>query len=71
MTDPVKLVDCIAPGDSVWIVDRFGVEHKGKAVMRSSIPGTWVLNGGGPHGTPRLADDNNITRVRKAKQKKG
>ena len=60
--NPARLVDAIRAGDRVTIVNRFGQEHSGRAVMRSSIGG-WVLNMGGPHGTPGLADDSNITRV--------
>lgn len=59
----VRLVDTIRPGDRVTIVDRFGQEHTGKAVMKSSVGG-WVLNMGGAHGTPGLADDRNIIKVR-------
>jgi len=49
-------------GDKVTIINRFGQERTGRAVMRSSAGG-WVLNMGGPHGTPALADEENITRV--------
>ena len=59
-----RLVDLIRPGDRVTIVDRFGVERTGRAVMPSSHGG-WVLNMGGRYGTPGLADDSNVTRVRK------
>jgi hypothetical protein len=41
-------------------------ERSGKAVMRSA-EGGWVLNMGGPHGTPGLANERNIVRVRKGK----
>ena len=63
-----RLIDCVEPGDTVWILSRFGVEHKGKAVMRSSMPDTWVLNMGGRHGRPGLASDKNVTRVIKPKK---
>lgn len=61
-----RLVDAIRAGDRVTIVNRFGQERTGRAVMRSSCGG-WVLNMGGPHGTPGIADDNNIVRVQKRK----
>ena len=51
-----KLVDAIRSGDRVTIIDRFGKKHIGRAVMRSSHGG-WVLNMGGAHGTPGIADD--------------
>ena len=57
-----KLVDIIRPGDRVTIVDRFGKERTGRAVMRG--PAGWVLNMGGAHGTPAIASDNNVTRVK-------
>lgn len=59
------LFDLIGPRDRVTIVDRFGVERTGTAVMRG--PAGWVLNMGGRHGTPAIASDDNITKVRKAK----
>src|SRR5208337_2565750 len=49
---------------------RFGKERTGRAVMRSSHGG-WVLNMGGAHGTPGLADDSNITSVKTPKAKTG
>lgn len=55
------LVDAIKPGDRVTIVNRFGQSRTGRAVLRG--PAGWVLNMGGAHGTPAIADDRNITRV--------
>jgi len=60
-----SLVDTISRGDRVTIVDRFGKEHTGKAVMRG--PAGWVLNMGGRHGTPGIASDENIVKVKKSK----
>lgn len=62
-----KLVDMITAGDKVTIINRFGQKHTGRAVMRSSFGG-WVLNMGGMHGTPGLADITNIVKVRKSKR---
>lgn len=62
--NPQSLVDVIRRGDRVTIVNRFGQTHTGKAVMRSSSGG-WVLNMGGRYGTPGLADDSNIVKVKK------
>ena len=59
-----SLVDAIRPGDRVTILTRHGQERTGRAVMRSSTGG-WVLNLGGPHGTPGLADEDNIVKVKK------
>lgn len=61
------LIHAIEHGDHVTIVDRFGQKRSGKAVMRSSHGG-WVLNMGGRHGTPGLADDSNIVHVRKVRR---
>ena len=52
----------IRAGDRVTIVDRFGKHHTGRAVMRG--PHGWVLNLGGRHGTPGIATDENIVRVK-------
>jgi hypothetical protein len=60
-----RLVDTIGPGDRVTIVDRFGKEQTGRAVMKG--PHGWVLNMGGKHGTPGIASDDNVTKVKKKK----
>ncbi len=67
MTSIVELID---PGDRVTIVDRFGVERSGRATLRNRQLGTWVLNMGGRYGTPAVADDRNIVRVRKKNPKR-
>ena len=59
------LYDEIRPGDRVTIVDRFSVQRTGRAVMLG--PGGWVLNMGGPYGTPAIATPKNVTGVRKSK----
>lgn len=58
------LVDSIRAGDKVTILTPHGSKLTGRAVMRSSSGG-WVLNLGGRHGTPGLADERNVVRVRK------
>lgn len=55
------------PGDRVTIVTPHGQTRTGRAVMKG--PYGWVLNMGGPHGTPAVATDRNIVRVvRKGKR---
>lgn len=61
-----KLVDSIRPRDRVTIVNRFGQERTGTAVM-PCVAGGWVLNMGGRHGTPGIANDDNVVKVRKAR----
>ena len=58
-----KLIDQIRPGDTVYIVNRvgFGQHSCGRAVMPNSVG--WVLNMGGPHGTPKVVTADNITAV--------
>jgi hypothetical protein len=56
------LIDAIRPGMRVTIMTPQGQERSGKAVMRSS-DGGWVLNMGGVHGTPGIANDRNIVKV--------
>lgn len=57
-----SLVESIQPGDRVTIVDRFGKQHTGRAVMRGTYG--WVLNMGGAHGKPGIATDDNTVKVR-------
>lgn len=60
-------MDAIRSGDRVTIVNRFEQARTGRAVMRG--PHGWVLNMGGAHGTPAIADERNIIRVTRAKGK--
>ena len=62
----VGLIDMIKPGDRVYIMNRFGQVHSGRAVMKG--PAGWVLNMGGKYGTPAIADDRNTIKIH---QKKG
>jgi len=70
------IVEIIRPGDRVTILVHAGgigknMEWKqatGRAVMRSSTGG-WVLNMGGPHGRPGLADEENIVAVKPARRR--
>jgi len=61
----MRLIDDVKAGDSVTIKTVHGNELTGRAVMRSAVGG-WVLNGGGKHGTPLLADESNTIRVRRS-----
>lgn len=63
MAQSLLLIDIVRAGDRVTIVDRFGVQRTGRAVMRCSAGG-WVLNMGGKHGTPGIATDANTTFVK-------
>jgi len=63
----MKLIDSVSPGDRVTIITRHGSKLSGRAVMPSSHGG-WVLNGGGRHGTPMLADDTNTIKVSKKRK---
>jgi hypothetical protein len=51
----------VKAGDRVTIVNRFGQERTGRAVMLGTYG--WVLDMGGPHGTPAVANTANIVRV--------
>ena len=64
---PRRLIDCVRPGDWVTIITPHDSKLSGRAVMRSSAGG-WVLNGGGRHGAPLLANDSNTINVRSAKR---
>ncbi len=58
---PLDWMAQIRPGDKVSILTPQGQVRSGRAVMRG--PYGWVLNMGGPHGTPAVATDENIYRV--------
>lgn len=64
MTDAPSIVDTIRHGDRVTIVNRFGQTRTGRAQLRG--PAGWILNMGGPHGTPAIANESNIVRVKSA-----
>lgn len=66
MQKGAPLIDAVRAGDKVTIVNRFGQERTGRAVMLG--PAGWVLNMGGAHGTPAIATDENTTRVRPARR---
>lgn len=55
----------IRHGDRVTFLDRFGKQHTGRVVMRSSSGG-WVLNMGGAHGTPAVVHEDQIVKVRQS-----
>ena len=57
----------IRAGDRITIRTPQGQERTGRVVMRSSAGG-WVLNMGGAHGTPGLADERNIVKVRRGRR---
>lgn len=59
------LFDQIKPQSRVAIVTSHGSILSGRVVMRSCLGG-WVLNLGGPHGTPGLADSRNVVFVQGA-----
>jgi len=69
-TETGTILDAIRHGDKVTILSPQGQERTGKAVMRSSSGG-WVLNMGGRHGTPGIATESNIVKVRKANPSRG
>jgi hypothetical protein len=53
------------------IVQIAGTNKKGRVVMPSSAPGYWVLNMGGPHGTPKVVHEDNIITRGKTKNPAG
>jgi hypothetical protein len=61
------VVSQIRPGDRVTIRTPHGQELTGKAVMYNAKQQCWVLNLGGKHGTPGIADEENIIKVRKSR----
>lgn len=67
-TVDAETLDAIQPGDRVTFVNRFGQARTGRAVM-PCVAGGWVLNMGGPHGTPGIANAFNIIRVRTGRRR--
>ena len=63
----MRLIDSVRPGSRVTILTPHGQRLSGRAVM-PSVCGGWVLNGGGRHGTPLLADDDNTVAVSGGRQ---
>jgi hypothetical protein len=60
------LFDAIGPRDRVTFLNRFNQRQTGRVVMRSKFGG-WVLNMGGPHGTPAVIDRSTaIVKVKKS-----
>lgn len=57
-----QLFNKIRPHSRVTIVTPHGSKLTGRAVMRG--PAGWVLNLGGAHGTPGIADEDNVVAVR-------
>lgn len=55
--------DTIRAGDRVTIITPHGNRLIGRATMRNRERGCWVLNLGGSHGTPGIADNKNIVKV--------
>lgn len=65
---PIDFRD-IQPGDRVTISNRFGQNRSGRAVMRG--PAGWVLNMGGPHGTPDIATPENFVSASRSSRHAG
>jgi len=63
----MRLIDTVQNGDKVTIITPHGNQLTGRAVMKG--PAGWVLNMGGKYGTPGIASDENVIRVRKLKSK--
>jgi hypothetical protein len=57
----MSILDEIRAGDKVTIRLPKGQEWTGSAVMRGDYG--WVLNMGGKHGSPAIADEANVVRV--------
>lgn len=74
LTTKQAMLAAIRPGDRVTILVPSGFgrhgqewsEKTGRAVMRN--PHGWALNMGGPHGTPGVANEGNVVRVKKGRK---
>jgi hypothetical protein len=54
-------------GDTVTILTPHGQERRGRVVFKFATH--LVLNGGGKHGTPLIADDRNTVKVTRKRQR--
>ena len=63
--DASSVLASIRPGDRVTIITPHGHRIGGRPVMRG--PAGWVINGGGPYGTPHIDSEANIVHVRRMK----
>ena len=61
--------DSITVGSRVTILTPQKQERSGRAVMRNREQDLWVLNMGGPHGRPGIADRRNFVKVTGNKKK--
>lgn len=61
------MFNTIQVGDRVTIRTPQGQERTGRAVMFNRKVGAWVLNLGGAHGIPGMADERNTIKVAKGK----
>lgn len=52
-------------GDRVTVVNRFGQERTGRAMIYNQKLDCWVLNMGGKYGTPLVATRDNILHIKK------
>lgn len=68
LQDGGGILSQIRAGDRVTIRTSHGQELTGRAVMFNREQQCWVLNLGGRHGTPGIADETNIVKVRKSRK---
>lgn len=66
--EPVSVSRVIQRGDRVTIRTPQDQYRTGTAVMLG--PAGWVLNMGGPHGTPGIASDKNVVKITRKGQRK-
>lgn len=64
----MNIIDAISPGDLVTIRTPHGQEISGRAVMLG--PHGWVISISGTRGQPRIATDDNITKVKPKRKKR-
>lgn len=64
------LFSMIKPHSSVTVKTRFGI-RRGKARMFNRHHNVWILNLGGPHGTPGIATAENVIAVDRKKVSEG
>lgn len=68
LTGRVGLVDLARPGDRITIRTRNGQSVTGRATIINRKHGCVVLNLGGRYGTPGIATDDNLVKIKRAAQ---
>ena len=63
--EPRRFTEIVRPGDRVIILTPHGNRVSGRVVMLNFQHDCAVLNAGGAHGTPKIADRDNTISIKR------